>query len=65
MNVKTKIKTVISAIAVAAAMGVGSNAFAGPYCVTPFGTFFLGPMPAGISCWVNVGPTVVYGFANY
>lgn len=65
MNIKNTIKTVIGSIVVVAALGVGNAAVAGPYCMTPFGTYYIGIfMPSGVSCFVNVGPNTVWGYAN-
>ncbi|MFP3677159.1 hypothetical protein SB725_08500 [Pseudomonas sp. SIMBA_041] len=66
MNIKNTIKAVIGSVVVVSALGAGNAAFAGPYCMTPFGTYYIGiMMPSGAPCWVGhpiYGP--VSGNAN-
>ncbi|MFP3677160.1 hypothetical protein SB725_08505 [Pseudomonas sp. SIMBA_041] len=65
MNIKSTIKTVIGCVVVVAALGVGNAAFAGPYCITEYGAYYLGlRMPSGISCYVDTYWGRVWGFAN-
>jgi hypothetical protein len=65
MNINNKIKALLGVVVVAGALGFGSTAFAGPYCVTPAGAYYLYPMPAGSSCYVNIGGFIYYGYANW
>jgi hypothetical protein len=65
MNIKNTIKAVIGSVVVVAALGVGNAAVAGPYCITPFGTYYLGLfMPSGASCYVYTHLGTAWGYAN-
>jgi hypothetical protein len=55
MNVTNKIKALLGVVVVASALGIGSNAFAGPYCITSVGNNYIGWMQPVSPCWLNYG----------